>query len=374
MHTIIPFRPVRFGANPHFQTIAAHLLATNSFTPHFAGLENTIVQLPTQEGSGDRLVIQVHHYEGYGAESQPAILLVHGLEGNAESIYVVKFAEKLLRAGFHVVRMNLRGCGPGASLARYPYSAALTIDLETVLEYTQREVAPIVGLVGFSLGAALTLKYVSEDRDERNRQRAVFGAGPIRGRLRDRHIAVWAAASPPLDVLASSEVLDGPRARTYCRRFLKEALRRVRNVDFPHLKGHMEELQSARTFFEFDNLFTAPLAGFRSAIEYYKCASNVGRMTDIELPGLVLHAYDDPLMEPTSWHEINWDAIPHVTGHLTETGGHLGWVAERHPLFSDRRWMDYRLLHYFLDWRDSLVPARRRPEWWARVRDWFGIS
>ncbi len=373
LQTIIPFQPVRFGKNAHFQTIAAHLLATVSgYSPRFAGLENQYVTVPTQEGSGDQLAFHVHHYRGHAAEAQPAIVLLHGLEGDAESIYIVKFAEKLLRAGFHVVRMNLRGCGKGAGLARHSYTAALTIDLETVLDYVTRKVAPIVGLVGYSLGAALTLKYMGEDRAERDRQLAVFGARPVRRRIRDRYASVFCAVSPPLDLLASCEQLDGPNCRTYRRRFLKEALQRTREADFPHIRDHREELDAVRTFFEYDNLCTAPMAGFRSAVDYYRGASCFNVVGGIEVPGLVLHAYDDPLIFPGTWDTLPWKKLGHLTPHLTEYGGHLGWVAEKHPLFPDRRWMDYRVLHYLLDWRDSLAPARRRPSWWARLRERLG--
>ena len=373
MQDIVPFQPVRFGKDANFQTIAAHLLArASSFDPVFRGLNSTSVQLPTQDGSGDRLAIYVHKYEGYGAGEQPAVLLVHGLEADADGLYIIKIAEKLLRAGFHVVRMNLRGCGIGKDLARHSYSAALTLDLETVLEYVKREVAPRVALVGYSLGAALTLKYLGEDRAERNRQRAVFGARPIRGPIRDRNVDVFCAISPPLDLLASSEQLDGPNCRFYRRRFLKAALERVSAVDFPHVRDHMDELMNAGSFFEFDNLFTAPVTGFQSAVDYYRRASSIHFLPNIETTGLLLHSLDDPLIFAGTFTDFDWKKVPGITPHLTEYGGHLGWVSVKHPLFPDRRWMDYRVLHYLLDWRDNIVPARRRPGWWDTFRDWLG--
>jgi predicted alpha/beta-fold hydrolase len=373
MQDIVPFQPIRFGKDANFQTVAAHLLAkVSSFNPEFRGLHNTSVQLPTQDASGDRLSFYVHEYEGYGAREQPAVVLVHGLEADADGLYIIKITDKLLRAGFHVVRMNLRGCGAGKGLARHSYSAALTLDLETVLEYVKREVSPVVALVGYSLGAALTLKYLGEDQAERNRQREVLGARPVRGKIRDRHVDVFCAISPPLDLLASSEQLDGPNCRFYRRRFLKAALERVSAVDFPHVREHMDELRNAGSFFEFDNLFTAPVTGFQSAVDYYRRASAIHVLPNIETTGLLLHALDDPLIFAGTFTNFDWSRVPGITPHLTEYGGHLGWVAPRHPLFPDRRWMDYRVLHYLLDLRDNLVPARRRPSWWDRIRDWSG--
>ena len=358
---LIPFQPPRWGTNPHFQTISAALLGKiPGYTPRQVGLLNESVVVPTQDDTGDRLFLHVHRFLGPENENSPVIVLIHGLEGSSDSLYIIKMADKFLKAGFHVVRMNLRTCGAGVYLANHPYNAGLTIDVETVLEFARSRISPYVAVIGFSLGANLVLKYMGEDRDERNRQRSVFRAPAIRGRIKDRIAGVFAAISPPLDLDASCEFLDSPSCNTYRNIFLKEIKDRVYAGKFDGIHHDISELKHIDNWFEFDHIYVAPSAGFRGAIEYYESAASRHYVHDIKTTGLVLHAYDDPLINPVGWDETNWEGLPWITAHLTERGGHLGWIAKKHPFFSDRRWMDYRVLNYLIEWRDSVRSTAKK--------------
>ena len=357
------------GKNAHYQTISSNLLGQlPGFDPHKRGLVSEDEIIPTQDGTGDRLYIHVHRYTGPSGHDIPAVVLVHGLEGSASSIYMVKMTKKLLHAGFHVVRMNMRGCGPGVDLARNLYNSGFTLDVETVLAYVREKLSSKIALVGFSLGANVTLKYMGEDREERNRQRALMGAPPIRGKLRDRIADVFIAVSPPLDLHASCEVLDGPAARIYRDMFLREIRKRVLpQRKFDHIPNAHAELAHVRDWFEFDNIYIAPSAGFIGALEYHRHCASRYYVPHIETPGLVLHAHDDPLIDPIGWDETNWKAKPHLTAHLTRYGGHLGWLSRKHAFIPDRRWMDYRLMHYLTEWRDGTRIKKGRKSFWMRL-------
>ena len=115
-----------------------------------------------------------------------------------------------------------------------------------------------------------------------------------------------------------------------------------------------QELSNIKTFFDFDHRFVAPGAGFRGAVEYYLHASSKQFIPYITTPGLVLHARDDPLIHTSGWDTTDWDALPHITAHETRKGGHVGWIARKHSFFPDRRWMDYRVLGYLMQWRDAI--------------------
>ena len=358
---VIPFTPSRFGKNPHYQTIFTNLLGQlPGYAPDRAGLTSKTVVIPTGDDTGDRLSLKVHRLFGADNERAPAIVLLHGLEGSADSIYMVEVTEKLLRAGFHVVRMNLRSCGEGLNLARHTYHGGLTIDVESVLQYVRDAISPYAGLVGYSLGSNLVLKYMGEDRAERNRQLAVLGTRPKRRRkIRDRLADVFVAVSPPLDLHASCEVLDMSTGRIYRNNFLREMRKRVDpQGKYDHIPNARAELPHISSWFEFDHLYIAPAAGFRGAIEYYMHCASRFYVKSIEAPGLVLHSRDDPLINPVGWDETNWENHPHITAHLTEHGGHIGWRSKQHPFIPDRRWMDYRILHYLQEWRDSLKHKR----------------
>ncbi len=354
----IPFEAPAFAKNPHFQTIATHLLQkVPGYMPRVLGLVYETAIVPTLDGNGDQLLLHVHRFHDH---DQPAVLLVHGLEGSADSHYIVKMTDKLLGAGFHVVRMNLRSCGAGRALARTSYHCGLTIDIEAALQFMRDHVSRAVAVVGFSLGSNLTLKYMGEDRSERDFQIAARGGKPLRTRIRDRIAEVFCAVSIPLDIYASCEYLDSENCRVYRDAFMADLKKRIQAGKFDQVPQAREEIDRIQTWFDFDHYYVAASAGYRGAVEYYTACSSKNFVPHIKQPGLLLHAHDDPLIHPGTWEEISWKNYPHLTAEITEHGGHLGWLSHKHPYFPDRRWMDYRVLHYLLEWKASRRLKSRR--------------
>ena len=347
----IPFEAPAFARNPHFQTIATHLMQkVPGYMPRVLGLVYETAVVPTLDGNGDQLLLHVHRFHDH---DQPAVLLVHGLEGSADSHYIVKMTDKLLAAGFHVVRMNLRSCGAGRTLARTAYNCGLTIDVEAALKFMQEHVSRAIALVGFSLGSNLTVKYMGEDRSERDQQIIARKGKPIRTRIRDRIAEVFCAISIPLDLYASCEYLDSDNCRIYRDAFMADFKKKVESGKFDQIAGAREEIKNVKTWFDFDHYYTAPSTGFRSSVDYYASYSSRNFVSRIDIPGLMLHARDDPLIHPGAWEETDWSGYKHLTAEITEHGGHLGWLGQKHPFFPDRRWMDYRVLKYLLEWKDS---------------------
>ena len=121
------------------------------------------------------------------------VLLLHGLCGCHHSPYMRRLAWKLLRHGLRAVRMNLRGCGSGRGLARYPYHSGRSADVLAGLDslYQEAPASPVT-LVGFSLGGNIVLKLAGElsVRVPENLQRVI-------------------AVCPPADLVACSRALDG---------------------------------------------------------------------------------------------------------------------------------------------------------------------
>ena len=107
-----------------------------------------------------------------------------------------------------------------------------------------------------------------------------------------------AAVCSPIDLAAGGHAIGrGFNRQVYTRMFLRtmkpKALRKWQQ--HPGLFDR-ERLRAARTLYEFDNLFTAPLHGFRDTDDYWARASAKPHLHRIRIPALVLNARNDPFV------------------------------------------------------------------------------
>ncbi len=110
------FRPLPFLGNPHVQTILGNLWkGPRVLLP----THTEVVPLP----DGDALAIHETTPPGW-QQGDPVILLVHGLGGSHRSAMMQRLTNRVQRRGLRVVRVDLRGTGAGARLARRLYNAA----------------------------------------------------------------------------------------------------------------------------------------------------------------------------------------------------------------------------------------------------------
>jgi predicted alpha/beta-fold hydrolase len=117
------------------------------------------------------------------------------------------------------------------------------------------------------------------------------------------------------------------------------ALKRRLIPDAPAL----DPRQKPRGVFDFDEMFTAPVCGFGTALNYYRVCSSAQFVPEIRLPTWVLAAADDPLVPASMFAELK--PPPSVTLHLAPCGGHLGFIGARNG-DPDRRWMDWRVVEW----------------------------
>jgi len=91
-----------------------------------------------------------------------------------------------------------------------------------------------------------------------------------------------------------------------------------------------ERLLQARDLYEFDNVFTAPLHGFRNTEDYWTRGSAKPHLHRIRIPALVLNARNDPFV-PASSLPTQREVGQHVTLWHPPQGGHVGFPAGRFP-------------------------------------------
>jgi predicted alpha/beta-fold hydrolase len=266
----------------------------------------------------------------------PAVLLLHGLGGSHLSSYMQRCAVKLLGRGYRVFRMDLRGYGAGFPLARHPIHAGRSEDAAAALNYLI-ELFPDspIHMVGFSMGANITLKLAGE-------------LGP----LAPGNLASVMAVAPPIDLIECSRNMQRPVNRIYDRTFLKSLLRHIerRKAAVPGALARPLN-PPPRRLVEFDNRFTAPLSGFADADDYYTRASSGSLLRHIAVPTLILTAANDPIVPVAPFEKASYS--PTTKLHITPCGGHLGFVGRR-GIDPDRRWLDWRVI----EWIESHARTR----------------
>jgi predicted alpha/beta-fold hydrolase len=322
------FRPHPLIIGGHAQTIVGRYLPTKPLEIH-----STRHRIPL--GDGDQLVVEESVPESW-TEQSPTVVVVHGLAGTADADYVVRLSRRLYRMHVRIVRVNLRGAGRGAGLAAQVYHAGRTGDLRAVADWVNA-VAPVspIGLVGFSLGANLVLKLAGEAATD-----------PI------KNLDCVCAASPPADLAACCRYLQRLGGRHYDRNLTRLLVRLVERLHERRPELGPAGLEGVGTLLEFDERYTARRNGFKSADDYYAQSSANRFVGRISIPGLVVHARDDPFIPPAPVERCDWPNG--IEFDLSAHGGHLGFISRR-PWLGDRRWLETRIA-VWLGARWGLLP------------------
>ncbi|NDD62535.1 MAG: alpha/beta fold hydrolase [Acidobacteria bacterium] len=268
------------------------------------------------------------HQRGDGM--RPVVLIVHGLEGSAESGYVRGTAIKALTAGFDVIRYNVRNCGGTSGLSPHLYHSGLTSDLHSVVrELIAKDGVTDLFLVGFSMGGNQSLKLAGELGQEPPRQ--------LKG---------ICAISPPIDLASCSAAIREPRNWIYEQRFVRSLARTMREKDrlFPG-RYDLRGLDRIRHLWDWDDHFQ-PYNGFRDARDYYEQASAIGYLDSIRVPTLVIHAIDDPFIPPEPFSDLRLTGNPNIGIVTTEEGGHVAFCGIGQS-DEDRAWAENRAIEFF---------------------------
>ena len=261
------------------------------------------------DGTGDRLHGLLHRPND--TRRRPLVLLIHGIGGSSESTYIRTSAVHLLRAGYPVLRLNLRGAG-GAPTQQF-YHAGRTEDLKQVIgSLDGRLAAGGVVPVGFSLGGNLLLKYLAE-----------CGAmAPVMAAI---------SISAPIDLEAAQRRIGMVRNRIYHRQMLDWVMRERGGDIAPEITAGI------KTMIDYDDRIVAPANGFRDARDYYRSCSAGPMLGAIRRPTLLIHAGDDPWIPAASYRGL--PSNRNLIAAIPRSGGHVGF----HGSGLDRPWHDMAL-------------------------------
>ncbi|WP_201747943.1 YheT family hydrolase [Chitinophaga vietnamensis] len=264
------------------------------------------------------------------------VVILHGLEGNSTRKYVVGMVHIFNEAGYDTVSMNFRGCSGEPNKNLCFYHSGETGDLDTVIHYLiSLKKYTSIHLVGFSLGGNVTLKYIGE-----------------RGDRIDPLIRSAVAISVPCDLKSSSAELEKRHNMIYMQRFIRELGHKLqlKQAQFPN-DIHLDGYHNIRSFRQFDDRYTAPLHGFKDALDYWERCSSLRFLQQISIPTLLINALDDPFLGKACYPYDIAASHPHFHLETPHSGGHVGFVR----FGDDYYWSERRALKFTQDYKDFRI-------------------
>ena len=253
------------------------------------------------------------------------IILLHGLEGNAQRTYIKGAGNLLSKNGWDIAAMNYRGCSGENNLTYQSYHSGKTDDLESVIDnILEKDKYQEIVLVGFSLGANLLLKYLGERDDV-----------PF-------EIKKGVAISVPTSLRGSLECLMKSENWLYSKAFLIN-LKKKYKLKMKHhpSKMNVSDLNNINTLKDFDDIYTSKAHGFKDAYDYYERNSSNQFIPNIKIPVLILNAKNDSF--------LNEDCYPYKVAENSKNifletplyGGHVGFHLTNKEYYSEKRTLQF---------------------------------
>ncbi len=302
-------------ASAKVSTIFPVLFRKVDYPPKAQGGDSRILRERIETPDGDFL--DLDRYPG-PANPRFACVLTHGLAGNARRKYIRGLARAIAGAGGLPLAWNRRGCS-GEMNRTARFSCMLeTEDLALVVRHAEALDLPLV-LAGFSMGANQTLKYLAR-RD----------VSPL--------VRAGIAISDPCDPATASAYIDAPENavfRNYLLRGLVPGVK-AKLADFPGIASGCD-MDRVTTFLEFDNAVTAPMFGFKSAMDYYLAANATREIPFIRHPVYLLNALDDPFCSPACHPFEQALKSPCFWFEAPRHGGHVGFVTLKADYYHELR-------------------------------------
>lgn len=313
------FKPAWWLRNSHLQTLWPAVIRKRRLKPSIK-LQRERIELP----DGDFIDLDWMQKDAEG----PLVIVLHGFEGSVNSHYAKGMLNVIHSHGWRGVFMHFRGCSGEHNRLPRSYHSGDTTDLSFVMNILhQREPHTPLAAIGYSLGGNILLKWLGETGK----------SNPLKAAI---------AVSVPFELQKAAKRIQTGFSRFYQWYFLR-CLRKRLKRKFKRVPPPVNPaiLKSVSSLPEFDNVFTAPLYGFRDVDDYYASASCRQYLRFIQVPTLLVHAKDDPFMTedviPTA-EELS----PFVKMEITEAGGHVGFVSGKFP-WKPVYWLEERTPHFF---------------------------
>ncbi|MCG8309838.1 MAG: alpha/beta fold hydrolase [Cytophagales bacterium] len=307
------YKPPFWLINGHFDTIYPALFRK---IPDDASKENISIKTPDCDSFGINY---------YNRNADKTVIISHGLEGNNTRPYVLGMAKTFCDHGWNVIAWNYRGCDGKTNNSIRSYHSGFTEDLIETIKFADRKNIKTISFIGFSLGGNLTLKYLGNGKriNSKVKNAVVF--------------------SVPLDLYRGCLKISKPGNLIYAQRFLNSLKKKVKEKSkrFPEIDTtHLSKIRDLKTF---DDYYTAPMHGFKDAMDYYNSCSALYVLDQIKTPTLIVNALNDPFLPIDCYPSERLRDHPWVHLETPERGGHVGFCSNNGLSYY---WSEQRALEF----------------------------
>ena len=293
----------------------------------FSGLARTVIGV---EQTRERITLNDGDFLdldwSYASEkSYKAIILLHGLEGNAQRPYMTGTAKLFNDNGIDAIGVNFRGCSGEPNLLYRSYHSGATEDLDAVVNHVLSKYCyDEIYIKGISLGANMALKYVGE------------------GNILPKEIKAVIAVSTPCDLKGSCDQLLSFKNKHYAIRFLAHLKDKLK----PKLEQFPQDISATdynaiKTLIDFDHVYTSKAHGFKDAYDYYEKASCLQFLPNIKVPSLIINALNDSFLSPECYPVNEAKQNSNLFLEMPKYGGHVGFIDKRNVYYNERRALEF---------------------------------
>ena len=260
-------------------------------------------------------------YSAHQQQAKALVIMIHGWEGSADSLYLQSAGAVLFEAGFDIFRLNLRDHGPTHHLNKELFNSTRLQEVYDAIQLIQCQHPHEKNhLVGFSLGGNFSLRACADAKQQ--------------GLKLDRTIAICPVINPAntMQNLNDGAAIYHDYFRFKWARSLKEKLKHYPELDY------LDDLKNLSTLQQMNDYFVPRHTGYESSYQYLMGYSVVGdRLAGICSPCHIISSKDDPVISATDLESIGQN--DNITIELTQYGGHCGYIKN----YRLESWIDERL-------------------------------
>ncbi len=323
-HPVIPFQPPGWLANPHVQSILPTLRVRRPLLQRRAHELLACTQEHILDcGDGVRLL---GHYSGHANSPQAGrklVVLLHGWEGSADSMYVLSLGSHLFAHGCDVFRLNFRDHGPSHHLNEEIFHSCRIAEVMGAMRRIQMMFPQHqLTVAGFSLGGNFALRVATR--------------APLEG-LRLEHAV---GICPLLRPHSTMNVLESG-AYVYRKYFInkwKSSLRLKQQL-FPELYD-FRTILAQRSIKAMTEILVQRFSEFADLDDYLHAYAITGNaLANLQVPSHILFALDDPIVPAQDLGDVAKSEFLRITA--LPRGGHCGFMEG----FNQPSWADRQVAH-----------------------------